>query len=274
MYYSGRLTKNSDKRSNSYVSVNNCGYYDNIPQISVNRPNGRQDYQLIYLKSGNLSVKETDTDVVLNEGFIYLFRPGLPQIYYSKSKASFYWIHFSGTEIEQMLSYFVNNYYQIGEFLEFERFCKSFYIDSRIKNNLNELLYEGELIVLFARLFNKIKPQDLFAEKFSKIQKAVKVMNESPEKRLSNDELSSLCKISKYYFIKLFTDTLGISPQQYYNNIIIDKSKQLLETTDFNVSEISHLLGIEDSLYFSRLFKKREGKSPLNYRKSFRSNTE
>ena len=70
------------------------------------------------------------------------------------------------------------------------------------------------------------------------------------------------------YFIKLFKKSLGISPQEYYAKIIIDKSTYLLINTDYSISEIATLCGIEDALYFSRMFKKHTGISPRAYRKS------
>ena len=86
--------------------------------------------------------------------------------------------------------------------------------------------------------------------------------------RRSNEELAKLCGISKFYFMKLFKKTLGVSPQEYYAELIIDKSSNLLIDTDYSISEISKLCGIEDALYFSRMFKKHMGISPLAYRKN------
>ena len=84
----------------------------------------------------------------------------------------------------------------------------------------------------------------------------------------STVKTAELCGISEFYFIKLFKKSLGISPQEYYAKIIIDKSTYLLINTDYSISEIATLCGIEDALYFSRMFKKHTGISPRAYRKS------
>lgn len=68
--------------------------------------------------------------------------------------------------------------------------------------------------------------------------------------------------------MKLFKKTLGVSPQEYYAELIIDKSSNLLIDTDYNISEIAKLCGVEDALYFSRMFKKHMGVSQLTYRKN------
>ena len=51
----------------------------------------------------------------------------------------------------------------------------------------------------------------------------------------------------------------------------IRNAQVLLETTDGTVSEIARIVGYENPMYFSRLFRKEKGVSPLKYRKAFRA---
>ena len=51
----------------------------------------------------------------------------------------------------------------------------------------------------------------------------------------------------------------------------IRNAQVLLETTDGTVSEIGRIVGYENPMYFSRLFRKEKGVSPLQYRKAFRA---
>ena len=51
----------------------------------------------------------------------------------------------------------------------------------------------------------------------------------------------------------------------------IRNAQVLLETTDGTVSEIARIVGYENPMYFSRIFRKEKGMSPLKYRKSFRA---
>ena len=44
-------------------------------------------------------------------------------------------------------------------------------------------------------------------------------------------------------------------------------ARVMLETTDNNISEIADLVGYDDPLYFSRLFRKQFGCSPSQFRK-------
>ena len=58
----------------------------------------------------------------------------------------------------------------------------------------------------------------------AKIRPALEIMKAECHKRRSNDEFAKACKIGKNHFIKLFKELAGVSPQQYYQNLIIDKS--------------------------------------------------
>ena len=57
---------------------------------------------------------------------------------------------------------------------------------------------------------------------------------------------------------------------KYILSIRIRNAQALLETTDYNISNIASMVGYENAFYFSRLFKKEKGLSPAAYRKIFR----
>jgi YesN/AraC family two-component response regulator len=50
----------------------------------------------------------------------------------------------------------------------------------------------------------------------------------------------------------------------------IANAQMLLESSDYNMTEIAKIVGYDNPLYFSRVFKKEKGMSPMEYRKSLR----
>ena len=54
---------------------------------------------------------------------------------------------------------------------------------------------------------------------------------------------------------------------QYLLTIRVNNAASLLETTDYSMAEIAAIVGYEDPLYFSRVFRKIKGMSPTEYRK-------
>lgn len=61
----------------------------------------------------------------------------------------------------------------------------------------------------------------------------------------------------------------GQTTQQHIQNHLLEKAKELLSTTELPVSEIAYQLGFEYPQSFSKLFKKKTERSPLEFRQSF-----
>ena len=75
--------------------------------------------------------------------------------------------------------------------------------------------------------------------------------------------------MSVSWFLRNFKKFIGQPPAQYLLTIRMNNAVSLLETTDYNVAEISAIIGYDNALYFSRLFKKHKGVSPSEYRRLF-----
>lgn len=81
------------------------------------------------------------------------------------------------------------------------------------------------------------------------------------------DKLAEITHMNKYYLIHAFTKYSGMSPINYLNNKRIEESKNLLETTDISIAQISSSIGFSSPAYFSQAFKKVIEISPYEYRK-------
>lgn len=268
-YYSGKSSGEKHTETDRFIYINDFGYCADHSRLSIRRKSGRPDYQLIYVAYGTLTIHENGKKLNLTSGDICLFRPNEPQIYtIDGENTTHYWILFTGSEVENMLSFFKERSYHIGAFPEFERFCQSLWSGLPNEEETSELLLNGELITIIARIMKLISQEVKKNSDLSKLYKAIQIMKSECHIRRSNEELSKLCGISKFYFIKLFKKNLGVSPQEYYAELIIDKSAHLLINTDYSITEIAKLCGVDDALYFSRMFKKHTGLSPSMYRKN------
>ncbi|WP_039765622.1 PocR ligand-binding domain-containing protein [Caldicellulosiruptor sp. F32] len=101
----------------------------------------------------------------------------------------------------------------------------------------------------------------------SSIEKIIEYIKNHYMEDITLDDLAKMVYLSPTYLSYLFKKQLGITVKEYLINIRLKKSKELIETTDLPIGEISKMVGIEDQNYFSRLFKKKFGVSPLNYKK-------
>ena len=68
-------------------------------------------------------------------------------------------------------------------------------------------------------------------------------------------------------FAQRFLSATGYQPMDYEQAIRIEEAKQLLESRDISVEEVSHAVGYEDTTFFRRLFKRKVGLSPVAYRR-------
>lgn len=269
-YYFLKSTDNSEAVSDKHICLNNLGYFADLSEMTVCREKGRVDFQLIYVKEGEIAVHDNGKEITLGAGSVCLYRPSEAQIYgVNKKLTTFFWIHFSGYAVKNMLSFFMKRSYFVGELPEFERYCKGFSDVGGAGKEYIELLYEGELIALIARIARRIVCNEKRQDEMFKIRPALNAMRLQSTERKTNEYLAELCGISKCYFEKIFKNVMNISPQQYYAELVLDKGCYLLTSTTYNVTEVARLCGIDDGLYFSRFFKKHKGMSPLTYRKKF-----
>ena len=80
------------------------------------------------------------------------------------------------------------------------------------------------------------------------------------------DTLAKRAAMSPSTLHRAFTGSMGESPINYLISVRLKKAKELLLNTKLSITEISMQTGFKDSNYFSRIFKKRLGKSPRHFR--------
>ena len=79
--------------------------------------------------------------------------------------------------------------------------------------------------------------------------------------------LEIICGLSRRRFNELFKKQLDITPNRYIVMRKVELAKQLLESDELSVSEISEICGFSDIYYFSKVFKSETGFTPREYRK-------
>ena len=87
----------------------------------------------------------------------------------------------------------------------------------------------------------------------------------------STESLAKIAGLSPSYFRNSFKSAYGISPTSYVHKVRIEKAKKLLSDSHTKISHIATDVGYQDIYDFSRTFKRFEGISPINYRKTYQS---
>ncbi len=104
----------------------------------------------------------------------------------------------------------------------------------------------------------------------SKVEDVLKGYFENEEKinegMPSVKYLANKVNLSSSYLSDLLKRETGLSAQDHIHYFVIEQAKNILLQTNQSVSEIAYSLGFEYPQYFSRLFKQKTGKTPLEYR--------
>ncbi len=72
-------------------------------------------------------------------------------------------------------------------------------------------------------------------------------------------------------FTRRFRDATGMTPLDYVQALRLEEAKQMLETGDQSIEAIANEVGYEDASFFNRLFRRRVGMTPAQYRLRFGS---
>ncbi len=101
------------------------------------------------------------------------------------------------------------------------------------------------------------------------IIKAVKgIILSNIENDISVKEIAYEIGISSYYLMHSFKKVTGTTITNYKHSLKLSKAKRLLISSELNITEISGQCGFSNPSYFTEVFTKEEGISPLEYRKN------
>ena len=103
----------------------------------------------------------------------------------------------------------------------------------------------------------------------SQISAAITHINEKIKENIYLEDVAGLCNLSISQFSRVFKKEIGKTFKEYILIKKVEKAKYFLEITNKSLSEISNEIGIEDSSYFTKVFKKYEKICPKDYRDLF-----
>ena len=79
-----------------------------------------------------------------------------------------------------------------------------------------------------------------------------------------------LSDLSERSFNRRFKRATGLAPMEYVHTLRLEEAKQLLESGEDPVEAVAQQVGYEDAAFFGRLFRRKVGVTPAQYRKRFR----
>ena len=105
----------------------------------------------------------------------------------------------------------------------------------------------------------------------SRFQGKMKLVLKEVENRyaepLTVKEMAGMCGYSASHFMKFFRRQMGMSFVEYLNDYRLLMAARMLASTEETVTEIARLSGFDQPSYFNRLFRRKYGITPPEYRK-------
>jgi transcriptional regulator GlxA family with amidase domain len=80
-----------------------------------------------------------------------------------------------------------------------------------------------------------------------------------------------LAGLAERTFSRRFVQATGMTPMDYVHAVRLEEAKQMLEVQDLPIEAIALEVGYQDSSFFGRLFRRRVGLTPMQYRRRFAS---
>lgn len=118
----------------------------------------------------------------------------------------------------------------------------------------------------FVRAIDQCAGERETAPRRPEIQMIVRYVREHPAEELSVSRAAQMARLSESYFAHIFKREMGMSFVDWYNRERIERARQMLCQSDMRVNEIAASVGIDNANYFSILFKKLTGKTPMQAR--------
>jgi AraC-like DNA-binding protein len=167
---------------------------------------------------------------------------------------------------------------------------KIFTIDNELKKLLKKILkekenhnhYSSDLILCYLKeLIIKLVRCEKFEDALNNlntdiqeniensiVKNTIEFIHNNIHTKITIPEIAQSIPISPSYLSTIFKKHMKVTLVDYINTYRLEKSKDLIRTTNFNITEISNLLGYKTVHYFSRQFKATFDISPSAYSKS------
>ncbi len=246
----------------------------------IDRKRGMSGFIINMTTKGSGKVCDGDDAFYTKPGDLLLFPPGVPHFYgrtpdgpewyhrwvYFRPRA--YWTHWLSwrTQTNKIGRLSLASDALISEFDElFQEIERTYRAGRRSSEELAINLLERLLIRCFEETpENDSSPIDL------RVEQACEFMSRNLAEDIDVDQVARHVCLSSSRLAHLFRQHIGVNIVRWREDQRMILAKHLLHTTTEPIAKIASQAGYDDQMYFSRIFRKRVGTTPSDFRKSSR----
>jgi len=257
------------------LSVYNVGYQKCEPLYQWG-PGIRDHYLIHYIISGSGTYVAAGHEYHLNAGDCFLAYPNTEISYYADSDNpwEYAWIGFNGSDAGLILNStsFTQNTPYILSTVHGEQISDHILhiYEARGNSFSKAILMTGRLYELLALLVEDSKKESLPSTSQLYVQKAIEYIDANYSYPITIEDIAAFVGISRSQLFRCFEIVLNKSPKEYLSDFRIKQACQLLVESNHSITSIANSLGFDNSLYFSKAFKKAKNMSPSQYREQYK----
>ena len=243
-------------------------------------PDERDGYVMFNVTDGEGVVEAEGKAYPASKGDLFIFRPGV-KLKFSSEDAEHLWSYcefsFGGNDAE----FYLSEAGCVGMTVKRTTVADRFH--TAVKKCLDmceterAALSQAKINAFLLEALSSLKPAKngrVRLRASEQAERAVRFIEFNYMYGITARDVAAELNIDRTHFFRIFKAKTGISPEQYIMKLRIKKAKELLGTETNTVTEIASLVGVSDVYYFSKLFKRAEGVSPTEYRKSLTEESE
>jgi len=254
--------------------ITDIGYYPNAEHHHRLRLQGSNQNILIYCVSGKGWARIDKQSYTISAGEFILLPANIQHEYSADEETpwTIYWIHFKGSNSVHFIDLMMQKMGDPVAAISFQQnrmqIFEEIYTNLEKGYSIDNISYANLCLQYFLTscCFDDRYNRKATIDKKDTVDLCIGFMHEHIDKLLSLGEIAGAVNLSQSHVTTLFKKKTGFSLIEYFNQLKTQKACQYLLFTDLRVNEIASKLGFDDPYYFTRMFTKVIGVSPVKYR--------
>lgn len=252
------------------VCVENGGFF--ISNGKGCHPSRMLDsYELIFVHSGCLAIREANQNYLLEPGSFLLLHPGLRHegITEYADDLKFYWVHFTLFQRDDVTSNHKFHLVKQGITKSLERITELFNFFLREQENKNDKESLGLVLLLIMEQLGKANQKEQPKQGAHLAYHAKDYITVHYREKLTPSFVASKMQCNVDYLGRVFKSVFNVTLTQYILQKKLSAAKRMLVEGIFSINTVATILGFSDVNYFRRVFIKNVGMKPLAYKKLY-----
>jgi AraC-like DNA-binding protein len=262
--------------SSYFIFPESVGYYYDMPQHKVERPNGYSSYSLHFIISGKGFLEKDGEVHTLHRGDAFLYAPFHKQHYYSSLDEPWEikWVHFYGIKLKEFLfeQGFHSHLWTLHRWSELEEAYEALLLETEVNGILHPAKLSSLTYAILVEFMSCANPHtaNRGIDSTDRIMNLLPLMQQKACQPFLLEDWANQVGVSTHYFCKLFRKSTSMTPVSFITLCRMKAAKQLLiEQTKLNIKEIAEKAGYPSTSYFNQRFLEHEGMKPSEYRSLF-----